>query len=160
MLSHYLTRTSQAWESSDRIRSMQYDELQFFTDGGSRGNPGPSASGIVILTMDNEVIEAFGVYLGKTTNNQAEWSAVKFALEAIAKYKPKRVHSFMDSELVCKQLNGQYRVKNPDLMPIFHDVKALASNYDIEFQHVYREKNKLADAQVNLAIDRALGIKR
>jgi ribonuclease HI len=139
---------------------MIVDELQFFTDGGSRGNPGPSASGIVILTMDNEVIEAFGVYLGQTTNNQAEWSAVKFALEAIAKYSPKRVHSYMDSELVCKQLNGIYRVKNSDLMPIFHDVKALASNYDITFTHVYREKNKLADAQVNLAIDRALGIKR
>ena len=139
---------------------MQVDELKFFTDGGSRGNPGPSASGIVILTMDDEVLEGFGVYLGTTTNNVAEWSAVKFALEAVAKYKPRRVHSYMDSELVCRQLNGQYRVKNPDLKPIYLGVIELAKSYDITFEHVYREKNKLADAQVNLAIDRALGIKR
>ena len=110
--------------------------------------------------MNDEVLENFGVYLGTGTNNNAEWLAVKFALEAIAKYKPKTVHAFMDSELVCKQLNGQYRVKHPDLQPIYRDVVALAKGYDITFEHVYREKNKLADAQVNLAIDRALGIKR
>ncbi len=138
---------------------MKYDELKFFTDGGSRGNPGPSASGVVILTMNDEVIESFGVYLDHTTNNQAEWKAVKFALEAVAKYEPRKVHAFMDSELVCKQLNGQYRVKNEDLKPIYADVIALAKQYDVTFAHVYREKNKLADAQVNLAIDRALGLK-
>jgi ribonuclease HI len=139
---------------------MQVDELKFFTDGGSRGNPGPSASGVVILTMDDQILEQFGEYLGHGTNNVAEWTAVKLAIEAIAKYKPKRVHSFMDSELVCKQLNGQYRVKHPDLQPLYQSVVELASQYNISYQHVYREKNKLADAQVNLAIDRALGMKR
>jgi len=139
---------------------MQIDELKFFTDGGSRGNPGPSASGVVILTMNDEVLEDFGVYLGTGTNNNAEWLAVKFALEAVAKYQPKRVHAFMDSELVCKQLNGQYRVKHPDLQPIYRAVLELAKPYDITFEHVYRAKNKLADAQVNLAIDRALGLKK
>jgi ribonuclease HI len=139
---------------------MQVDELKFFTDGGSRGNPGPSASGIVIFTMDDQVLEAFGVYLGTGTNNNAEWLAVKFALEAVAKYKPKTVHAYMDSELVCKQLNGEYRVKHPDLQPIYRDVVALAKDYDITYEHVYREKNKAADAQVNLAIDRALGLKK
>ena len=138
---------------------MQYDELKFFTDGGSRGNPGPSASGIVILTMNDEVIEAFGKYLGDTTNNVAEWTAVKLALEAIAKYQPKRVHAYMDSELVCRQLNGIYKVKNLDLRPIFLETTKLAQAYDVTFEHVYREHNKLADAQVNLAIDKALGIK-
>jgi ribonuclease HI len=138
---------------------MQIDELKFFTDGGSRGNPGPSASGIVILSMADEVVEAFGQYLGNTTNNVAEWTAVKLALEAVAKYSPKRVHAYMDSELVCKQLNGQYRVKHPGLQPIFREVVALAKQYDVTFEHVYREKNKLADAQVNLAIDAALGLK-
>lgn len=139
---------------------MQVEELKFFTDGGSRGNPGPAASGIVILNMADEVLEEFGVYLGTTTNNQAEWRAVKFALEAVAKYKPKVVHALMDSELVCKQIKGEYRVKNPDLQPIYMDVMALAKNYQIDFTHVYRRYNKLADAQVNIAIDRALGIKR
>jgi ribonuclease HI len=139
---------------------MQVDELKFFTDGGSRGNPGPSASGIVILTMDDQILEGFGVYLGSGTNNVAEWLGVKFALEAISKYKPKKVHAYMDSELVCKQLNGQYRVKHPNLQPIYRDVVELAKQYDVAFEHVYREKNKLADAQVNLAIDRALGLKK
>jgi ribonuclease HI len=139
---------------------MQVDELKFFTDGGSRGNPGPSASGIVILTMNDEVLENFGVYLGTGTNNVAEWLGVKFALEAVAKYKPKKVHAYMDSELVCKQLNGQYRVKHPNLQPIYRDVVELAKQYEVAFEHVYREKNKLADAQVNLAIDRALGLKK
>ena len=139
---------------------MKIDELKFYTDGGSRGNPGPAASGIVILDMNDAVLQEFGVYLGRVTNNVAEWTAVKLALEAIGKYQPTRVHSFMDSELVCRQLNGQYRVKHPDLQPIYREVLSLAESYDISFQHVYREKNKLADAQVNLAIDRALGIKR
>ena len=135
---------------------MTYDELQFFTDGGSRGNPGPSASGVVILTMKGEVVEAFGEYLGTTTNNVAEWTAVKLALEAIAKYQPKRVHAYMDSELVCRQLNGIYRVKNADLKPLFTATTKLAQAYDVTFEHVYRENNKLADKQVNLAIDAAL----
>jgi ribonuclease HI len=137
----------------------QLDELKFFTDGGSRGNPGPSASGVVILTMNDEILEQFGVFLGDTTNNQAEWKAVKFALEAVAKYEPKRVHAYMDSQLVCRQLTGQYRVKNPDLQPIYRDVVQLARQYDTSFEHVYREYNKLADKQVNIAIDQALGLK-
>ncbi len=136
------------------------EELKFFTDGGSRGNPGPSASGVVILTMDDDVIEAFGSYLGNTTNNVAEWTAVKLALEAVSKYSPTKVHAFMDSELVCKQLNGQYRVKHPGLQPIYREVLELAKQYDVEFKHVYRAFNKLADEQVNISIDKALGIIR
>ena len=139
---------------------MQMDELKFFTDGGSRGNPGRSASGVVILDMNDRVVEAFGVYLGITTNNVAEWTAVKLALEAVAKYAPKRVHAFMDSELVCKQLNGQYRVKHPALQPLYAEVVALAKRYDVTFAHVYREKNKLADAEVNKAIDAAVAAGR
>ena len=139
---------------------MTYNEIKIFTDGGSRGNPGPAASGVVLLTTDDEIIEAFGRFLGETTNNVAEWSAVKFALEEAKKFQPKRIWFFMDSELVCKQLNGQYRVKHPGLIPIYLDVKKLAKEFDITFAHVYREYNKLADAQVNIAIDEALGIKR
>ena len=139
---------------------VQIDELKFFTDGGSRGNPGPAASGVVILTTNNEVIEQFGLFLGTTTNNVAEWTAVKLALEAAAKYQPKRVYGFMDSELVCRQLNGQYRVKHPDLKPLFAAVNKLAGQFPkVSYEHVYREKNKLADAQVNLAIDKALGLR-
>lgn len=139
---------------------MTYDEIKIFTDGGSRGNPGPAASGVVILTANDEVIEGFGRFLGEATNNVAEWTAVKFALEEAKKYQPKHIDFFMDSELVCKQLNGQYRVKHPGLIPIYLEVKKLAAEFDITFAHVYRAYNKLADAQVNIAIDEALGIKR
>ena len=72
---------------------MNVEELKFFTDGGSRGNPGPAASGVVVLDMDGNVLENFGIYLGTATNNQAEWLAVKYAFEAVAKYHPRRVHS-------------------------------------------------------------------
>lgn len=139
---------------------MRADELKFYTDGGSRGNPGPAASGVVILAMDDTVLNEFGVYLGHATNNVAEWTAVKLAMEAIEKYGSQRVHAYMDSELVCRQLNGQYRVKHSDLQPLYRQVLQLAARYQITFEHVYRDKNKLADAQVNLAIDRALGLKR
>ena len=108
--------------------------------------------------MENNVVEAFGVYLGITTNNQAEYLAVKYALEAISKYNPIKVHAKMDSELVCKQLNGLYKVRNAGLIPIYQDIKRLSRNYDIAFEHVYREFNKLADKQVNIAIDEALAV--
>lgn len=140
-------------------RLTKHGELVVFTDGGSRGNPGPSASGVVILTTSGEVVEQFGRYLGVTTNNQAEYQAVQLALEAVAKYQPKTVRFYMDSELVCKQLNGLYRVKNLDLRPIYEEIKKLAHSYEVTFEHVYREKNRLADRQVNLAIDAALGLK-
>jgi ribonuclease HI len=105
--------------------------------------------------MNDDVIEAFGQFLGTATNNVAEWTAVKLALEAVAKYNPKRVHGYMDSELVCRQLNGQYRVKHEALKPIYEQVVALARRYEVTYEHVYREKNKLADSEVNKAIDAA-----
>jgi ribonuclease HI len=139
---------------------MNVEQVKFFTDGGSRGNPGPAASGVVILTTEGKVLEQFGQFLGTTTNNVAEWTAVKLAFEAIAKYQPRQIFGFMDSELVCRQLSGQYRVKHPDLQPIYREVLKLASGYEkVTYEHVYRANNKLADAQVNLAIDRALGLK-
>ncbi|HSX14908.1 MAG TPA: ribonuclease HI family protein [Candidatus Saccharimonadales bacterium] len=136
-----------------------HDEIIIFTDGGARGNPGPAASGVVIKTTDGKVLEAFGRYLGETTNNQAEYKAILFALQEAEKYQPKRIQFFLDSELATKQLNGEYRVKNEDLKPIYLAIKELASHYDITFEHVYRKDNKAADAQVNLAIDKALGLK-
>lgn len=136
-----------------------HDELIINTDGGARGNPGPAASGVVIKTANGEVLEAFGRYLGETTNNQAEYKAILFALEEAKKYQPKRIRFYLDSELATKQLNGQYRVKSQDLMPIFLKIKELVQAYEVTFQHVYRADNKEADAQVNLAIDHALGLK-
>jgi ribonuclease HI len=136
-----------------------HDELIINTDGGARGNPGPAASGVVIKTTDGQTVEAFGRYLGHATNNQAEYKAILFALEEAKKYQPKRIKFFLDSELAAKQLNGIYKMKNADLRPIYDQIKHLASAYEISFTHVYRAENKAADAQVNLAIDQALGLK-
>lgn len=138
---------------------MTYRHIKVYTDGGSRGNPGPSASGIVLLTPDDEVIEAFGVYLGTTTNNQAECKAVLFALEAAIKHGAKKIDFYMDSMLVCKQLLGEYKIKNADLKPIYKQIWDYTKDLEVTYTHVYRAFNKLADEQVNIAIDRALGLK-
>lgn len=131
----------------------KYDVLKVYCDGGSRGNPGPAASGVVFTTDDDQIIEQFGKYWGVTTNNQAEYRAVDIALDRLIDYEVRQVLFYLDSELVVKQLNGEYRVKNPDLKPIYESIKAKVTGKDITFTHVYREHNKLADAQVNLCLD-------
>jgi len=134
----------------------QTAKLTVFTDGGARGNPGPGASGVVIMDDSGRVLESFGQYLGVVTNNQAEWTAVKLALEAVAKYQPQAIDFLMDSELVCRQLNGQYRVKNPELQLLYAAVRRLSVDYSVSWRHIYRARNKLADAEVNKAIDAVL----
>lgn len=136
---------------------MVYEYIKVYTDGGSRGNPGPAASGMVLLTPDDKLIEAFGVYLGETTNNQAECRAVLFAIEAALKHGAKKIDFYMDSMLVCKQLLGEYKIKNEALKPIYEQIWAYTKELECTYQHVYREFNKAADEQVNIAIDRALG---
>lgn len=136
---------------------MKHAELKVYTDGGARGNPGPAAAGVVITTMDDKVLESFGQYLGRATNNQAEYQAVRLALEKIAAaFSPQKVDFYIDSQLVVNQLNGSYRVKNKELLPLYQEVTKLAQGYQVSFQHVYREKNKLADKEVNKAIDTAI----
>ena len=136
---------------------MKYEHIKVYTDGGSRGNPGPSASGMVLLTPDDKLIEAFGVFLGTTTNNQAECKAVLFAIEAALKYRVKKIDFYMDSMLVCKQLLGEYKIKNEALKPIYQEIWEYTKDLEVTYSHVYREFNKAADEQVNIAIDAALG---
>jgi len=128
--------------------------LKIYTDGGSRGNPGPSASGYVIMNSENEIIEEGGEYLGITTNNQAEYQAVKLALQSAKKYNPAQVHFYIDSLLVVNQMKGIYKIKNRDLWPIHSDIKTLATTFsEVTFTHIRREQNKLADAKVNEVLD-------
>ncbi|MDX1766001.1 MAG: reverse transcriptase-like protein [Candidatus Saccharimonadales bacterium] len=129
-------------------------DVHIYTDGGSRGNPGPSASGYVIMSPDEEIIEEGGEYLGITTNNQAEYQAVKLALEAVEKYHPKKIRFFIDSLLVVNQMKGTYKIKNRDLWPIHQNIKELIAGFDeVTFTHVRREYNKMADAKVNEVLD-------
>jgi len=142
-------------EENDVIKSTEKQRsLKIFTDGGSRGNPGPSASGFVIMNEADEIIEEGGEYLGVTTNNQAEYQAVKLAIQSALKYDPSEVYFFIDSLLVVNQMKGVYKIKNRDLWPIHSDIKKLAENFNkVTFTHVRRELNKLADAKVNEVLD-------
>lgn len=129
--------------------------LRVRTDGGSRGNPGPSGIGLVIEDANTgEIREEHHRYLGVTTNNQAEYQAVILALERCVALGAASVEVLADSELLIRQANGEYRVKNPDLQLRFQDLRALVAKIGrVTFTHVYREANKRADALANLAMD-------
>lgn len=128
--------------------------LHIYTDGGSRGNPGPSASGAVIKSPDGETLAEVTKYLGRTTNNQAEYTAIIIGLERAKKLGATHVSLFMDSELATKQLKGEYRVKDPEIAKRFLEVMNLLHQFErVTFTHVRREKNKEADALVNKCLD-------
>lgn len=125
-----------------------------YTDGGSRGNPGPSASGYVIMSADKEVIARGGEYMGITTNNQAEYHGVRIALEKALELGIKDVDFYLDSMLVVNQMKGVYTIKNRELWPINERIRELMTKFrKVSFRHVPRELNQLADAEVNRVLD-------
>lgn len=131
------------------------------TDGGARGNPGPAGIGAVFYADDgagNQVkVGELKKYIGAATNNFAEYSALIAALEQAAALGYEDAACFLDSELVVRQLNGQYKIREETLKPLAAKVLALANKFKrVTFQHVPREKNKEADLLVNEAIDQAL----
>lgn len=129
-------------------------KVKMYGDGGSRGNPGPSASGYVILDLDNNIIKKTGVYLGITTNNQAEYNSLKFGLEEAHKMGAQEVDVYMDSLLVINQMKGIFKIKNRDLWPLYESIKDQVKKFKkVTFTHVPRELNKLADAEVNTTLD-------
>lgn len=131
--------------------------IKIFTDGGARGNPGPAGIGGVLYNEKNEVINTFSEYIGETTNNQAEYKALIKALEMAKSIGADIVECYLDSELVVKQMNREYRVKDKDLASLFVKVWNIASSFKkITFTHVFRESNKEADRLVNEAIDNRL----
>ncbi|HET7673737.1 MAG TPA: reverse transcriptase-like protein [Candidatus Saccharimonadales bacterium] len=128
---------------------------KLFTDGGSRGNPGPAATGVVILDMEDNVVKKSSTYLGKTTNNQAEYQALSEGLRLAQTLGVEELSVYMDSELIVKQINGIYKIKNADLKPHYDDVLVLADKFrKISFTHVPRAMNKLADEMVNECLDK------
>ena len=125
-----------------------------YTDGGSRGNPGPSASGFVIMNNSQHIIAQGSEYLGITTNNQAEYQAVRLGLERAQELGLRNIDFRLDSMLVVNQMNGVYTIKNRDLWPINERIRDLVSHFDsVTFRHVPRELNQLADNEVNRALD-------
>lgn len=138
----------------ETLKITTLDHIIAYTDGGSRGNPGPSASGYVLMDEKEQLLEEGGEYLGITTNNQAEYQAVKLALENAKKYQPKEISFFIDSLLVVNQMNGVFKIKSKELWPIHDAIKQLAKQYGkVTFTHVRREFNTLADEQVNIVLD-------
>jgi ribonuclease HI len=134
------------------------ESIVAYCDGGSRGNPGPAGFGVYIQDATGGVLAELSRYLGKRTNNFAEYSALLAALEfAIAKgHRSLRVVS--DSELMVKQIKGQYRVNSPELRPLYEEAKRrIVQLENFQIQHVLRDKNRHADRLANVAMDRGMG---
>ncbi|HRF28879.1 MAG TPA: reverse transcriptase-like protein [Candidatus Saccharibacteria bacterium] len=141
-------------DAGNSLSETNPDHVIVYSDGGSRGNPGPSASGFVIMNAGEEVVHQGGMYLGVTTNNQAEYHGVRLGLEKALEMGAKTVDFKMDSLLVVNQLNGIYKIKNRDLWPISERIKDLERQFDkVTFTHVRREFNQLADGMVNKILD-------
>ena len=125
-------------------------------DGASRGNPGPAACGFVVY-KDDELVEARGEFLGSTTNNVAEYKGLIRGLEFLVRRGVKEVTIYADSELVVKQIKGEYKVKSPHLKPLHSYAQKLLKNFEkVSILHHPRSSNREADRVANLALDRAL----
>lgn len=135
-------------------------KIIIYTDGGSRGNPGPSALGVVFCSEKGQVIKKYNEYLGEKTNNEAEYQAVIFALKKFKALfgkklaKSTEIEVRADSELLVKQLNSQYKILEPKIQSLFIEVWNLKLDFKkVKFKFISRENNKDADRLVNEALD-------
>lgn len=124
-------------------------------DGGSRGNPGPAGTGMVLRAQDGTPLVTLGQFIGRATNNVAEYKALICGLQRARELGAKKLIIRGDSELIVRQMIGQYRVKNADLRVLYDEAQSLVDEFDdVRFEHNLRHKNKLADKLANLAMDR------
>jgi len=135
-------------------------KITIYTDGGTRGNPGPAAIGVVIK-KEGQTLKKYFQFIGEATNNQAEYEAVIFALKKVKllfgrkKAKTMALEVYTDSELMARQLNHQYKIKEEDLQPLFLKVWNLILDFrQVSFKHILRQQNKEADRLVNQALDK------
>lgn len=149
-----LTEKSTEKTQLNDVNKSSEDAIVIYSDGGSRGNPGPSAAGYVVLNSSQEVIAEGGEYLGITTNNQAEYQGVRLGLEKAIELGYKKVDFKIDSMLVVNQMKGFYKIKNRELWPINERIRMLMTQFDrVTFTHVNRQFNQLADGMVNKTLD-------
>ncbi len=135
----------------------KYKKLIIYTDGGARGNPGPAGIGAVLYDEQKNIIAEISEYIGKTTNNQAEYRAVIAAIEKARELGAEELEFYLDSELVVKQLSRAYKVKNRELALLFVKIyNATLSFKKVVFKHIRREMNKEADRLANLAMDKGV----
>src|SRR5947209_7439421 len=127
-------------------------------DGGARGNPGPSGYGVVVKDQSGKRLAALHEYLGQQTNNVAEYQGLIAALEYAVQHGHKALKVISDSELMVKQMKGQYKVKSPGLVDLYHRAKELITKLEwFSIQHVLREQNREADELANTAMDKGMG---
>jgi ribonuclease HI len=130
-------------------------KITIYTDGGSRGNPGPAGIGAVLKNEKGGLVAEISEYIGETTNNQAEYRAVIAAIEKAKKLGAVELEFFLDSELVVCQLNREYKVRDKELAPLFMKIYNAAMGFKkVTFKHVRRELNTEADKLVNQALDK------
>ena len=130
-------------------------KIIIYSDGGARGNPGPAGIGVVLYDEKKNKIAEISQFLGKTTNNQAEYRALLAGIKKAKELKADELDCYLDSELVVKQLKREYKVKNQDLAPLFLEIYNLSLSFKkINYFHVPRELNKEADFLANEAMDR------
>ncbi|MFA4831380.1 MAG: ribonuclease HI family protein [Patescibacteria group bacterium] len=129
-------------------------KLMIFTDGGARGNPGPAATGVIIKDEKGQTLASYGEYLGKQTNNFAEYSAIISGLKKARELGADEVECIVDSKLVCEQLNGNWKVKEPTIQKLFVQAwNEMQKFKKVRIKHILREGNKEADAEVNRILD-------
>ena len=144
------------WQSGEKAwkGKLAGQTVQLFSDGASRGNPGEAGAGITILDDQGNELAGTGQYLGQCTNNEAEYRALLLGLAKCAEFGSGRLRVHLDSELIVKQVRGEYRVKHPNLKPLFEQAMQKLSGFaSFSITHVRREKNKRADELANEAID-------
>lgn len=129
-------------------------KLEAYIDGSSFGNPGEAGCGVVVKTEAGTILEQKGWYLGHTTNNEAEYRALLYCLELVQKYHPQSLVVYSDSELLVKQLHGQYKVRAKHLMDLHYQIKKILEQggWQFQIQYVSREKNREADRLARNAI--------
>lgn len=133
-------------------------EITASCDGGARGNPGPAGFGVYITDHKGEALAELSHFLGIRTNNYAEYSGLLAALDFAIRNNHRRLRVVSDSELMVKQIKGQYKVKSPDLRPLYDEAKRRIASLDsFRIEHVLRNKNKQADRLANEAMDRGMG---
>lgn len=134
---------------------MHTKKLTIYTDGAARSNPlGNAAIGVVIKDAENETVKTISQHIGITSNNRAEYLAIIAALETAQQMSAEEIILYSDSELVVRQINGRYRVRNAGLKPLYQKAKALINSFQrFNMIHIPRENNREADKLANLALD-------
>lgn len=138
-----------------QVRDAKFDNLNLYTDGASRGNPGEAGAGVVILDRVGNVVKELKEYLGNTTNNSAEYRALILGLQEVLRLGGTKVTIFSDSELMVNQIKGSYNVKNQGLLLLYKEVNELLEKFlKYDINHIRREENRHADRLANEAIDK------